>query len=96
MTWKTEEEVTMNDELRDRFDKIDKHLEKQDDYHTEMVRALSKHELKDSEMHGEIKSHLAEHERSRKWRVALWVAAFGAFVTAVAELLAKYIGRGHP
>ena len=91
----TEEEVIMNEELRDRFDKLDRHLEKQDEHLHEMSTAFQRHEVADTAMHGKINAHIDEHERSRKWRIALWLAAIGAVITVLAEAGIKLLGKGH-
>ena len=95
MAWKTEEEIVMNEELRDRFDKLDHHLEKQDEHMHEMSLAFQRHEVADTEMHGKMTAHIEEHERNRKWRIALWLAAIGAVITVLAEAAVKLLGRGH-
>ena len=55
----------MNDELKDRFDAIDKHLDKQDQHHSEAVRTFNEHVLSDPALVGKryrdvVKHYLAE------------------------------------
>ena len=91
MGYKTEEEVAMNEELRDRFDKLDGHLEKQDGHLHEMSRSFQKHELDDTAMHSKIEVHLDEHERTRKFRAALWVAVVTGVIAAVGDLILHFM-----
>ena len=83
----TEEEVIMNEELRDRFDKLDRHLEKQDEHLHEMSASFNKHSLEDAGWYGKIEVHLDEHKRREaqkdSWRLAKYAGWF-AIVAALA------------
>ena len=84
---RTEEEIVMTPDIEKRFDKIDGHLEKQDDHLREMNRAFTKHELDDSQMHGRIEVHLDEHARREtqrdNWKLAK-IAGIFAVISAMA------------
>ena len=93
-----EEECVMNEELRGAFDEIKSDLKEAHRDVTEHIsdfgKALNKHMLEDAIVAERFKNHCEEEEKARKWRIALFIGAWGAFVTAIAELAFKFLIKG--
>lgn len=83
----TNGELVMDNEVRARFDKIDRHLERQDvDIH--------KHAVDDAEIHARINLHLEDSKAKVKFKIALWIALFGAAGTIIFDWIAKHVMKG--
>ena len=80
------EEVAMTPELEKRFDKIDTHLEKQDEHLHEMSSAFQKHSLEDAGWYGKIETHLDEHTRKEAQKDAWRLAKYAGWFAIIASL----------
>lgn len=89
-----DEEIAMTPDIerafRDLGKSVDQNGKDTREKISEIHRAMDRHSSDDRVFQEKVGHHLEEHERTRKWRIALWIGAIGSLIAALAEAVAHH------